>query len=73
MFGCLFEILFIIGIDPININSVLATFKLSRLLAINYFLRFSKSEFIAASTSFIDSPAAVRFASSANSRGFCFA
>ena len=60
MFGCLFEILFIIGLDPININSVLATVKLS-LLAINHFLRFSKSEFIAASTSFIDSPAAVRF------------
>jgi hypothetical protein len=37
----------------------LATFKLS-LLAINHFLRFSKSEFIAASTSFIDSPADLR-------------
>ncbi len=49
-------------------NSVLTTFKLS-LLAINKFLRFSKSEFTANSTSFIESPEAVRFASSANSRG----
>ncbi|CAB4002049.1 Hypothetical predicted protein, partial [Paramuricea clavata] len=49
-------------------NSVLATFKLS-LLAINQFLRFSRSEFTAISTSVIESPEAVRLVSSANRRG----
>ena len=38
------EIFLIIGLEPININSVLATLRLS-LLAINHFLRFSKSEY----------------------------
>ena len=50
-------------------NSVLATLKLS-LLAINHFLRFSKSEFTAAWTIGTESSEAVRFVSSANIRGF---
>ena len=41
-FGCELEIFFIMDFEPININSVLATLRLS-LLAINHFLRFSKS------------------------------
>ena len=53
----------------IRINSVLATFKLS-LLAINHFLRFSKSEFTAVSTSFTHCPEAVSLVSSVNIRGF---
>ena len=62
------EFFLIIAFEPININSVLATFRLS-LLAINHFLRFSKSEFTAVSRSVIESPEAVRFVSSANNRG----
>ena len=68
-FGWELEIFFIISFEPININSVLATLRLS-LLAINHFLRFSKSEFTAASRSVIEFAEAVRFVSSANNRGF---
>ena len=60
--------LFIICGEPVNINSVLVTFKLS-LFAINQFLGFCKSEFTAFSISVIEGPEAVRFVSSANSRG----
>ena len=41
------EIFFMIDFEQININSVLATLRLS-LLAINHFLAFSKSIFAAA-------------------------
>ena len=68
-FGCELEILFIMDFEPININSVLATLRLS-LSAINHFLRFSKSEFTAASSSVIEFAEAVKFVSSANNRGF---
>ena len=61
--------IFIIGFERININSVFATLRLS-LLAINHFLRFSKSEFAAASRSVKEFAEAVRFVSSANIRGF---
>ena len=47
---------------------VFATFRLS-LLAISDLRRSSRSEFVAISTSLIDSPVAVKFVSSANSRG----
>jgi hypothetical protein len=63
------EFFLIIAFEPVNINSVLATFRLS-FLAINHFLRFSKSEFTAVSRSVIKSPEAVRFVSSAKNRGF---
>ena len=53
--------------EPININSVLVTFKLS-LFAINQFLRFCKSDFTAFSISVIEEPEAVRLVSSANGR-----
>ena len=66
--GCSFEICVNIGLEPIIINSVFATFRLS-LLAISHFRRFSRSEFIAILTSLIDSPVAVKFVSSANSWG----
>ena len=59
---------FVICGEPINITSVLVTFKLS-LFAINQFLRFCISEFTALSISVIEGPEAVRFVSSANSRG----
>ena len=39
------------------------------LLAINQFLRFSRSEFTAFSISVMEGPEAVRFVSSANSQG----
>ena len=47
------------GFEPINMNSVLATLRQS-LLAINHFLRLSKSEFTAASKSIIEFVEAVR-------------
>ena len=61
-FGCELEIFFIIDFEPININSVLATLMLS-LLAIKHFLRFSKSEFTAASRSVIEFAEAIKFVS----------
>ena len=63
--------IFIMDFEPVNINSVLATLRLS-LLAINHFLRFSKSEFTAGSRSVIKFAEAVKFVSSANNRGFVF-
>ena len=63
------KIFLIIGLEPININSVLATLRLS-LFAINHFLRFSKSELTAVSRSVIEFAEAVKFVSSANNRGF---
>ena len=72
-FGWKFEVfLTICIIKPISINSVLATLRLSLLLAISHFLRFSKSEFTAALRSVTETPEAVRFVSSANNRGFVF-
>ena len=68
-FGCGLEIFFVMDFEPIIINSVLATLRLS-LLAINHFLRFSKSEFTAASRSVTEFAEAVKFVSSANNRGF---
>ena len=63
------EIFFIMDFEPINMNSVFATLRLS-LLAINHFLTFSKSEFAAASRSATEFAEAVKFVSSANNRGF---
>ena len=68
-FGCELEIYFIMDFEPININSVLATLRLS-LFDINHFQTFSKSEFSAASRSVIEFAEAVKFVSSANNRGF---
>ena len=62
------EIFFVIGFQPININSVFATLRLS-LLAINHFLRFSKSKFPAGLRSVKEFAEAVRFVTSANIRG----
>ena len=63
--------LFNIGLEPIGINSVLATLRLS-LFATNHFLRFSKSEFTAAWRSCIESPEAVIFVLSPHKQGFLF-
>ena len=68
-FGCELERFFIMDFEPININSALATLRLS-LLAINHFLTFSKSELAAASRSVTEYAEVVRFVSSANNRGF---
>mgnify|MGYP002803378104 CR=1 FL=1 len=58
------------GFGPININSVLATLWIGLLaIQINHFLRFSKSEFTAASRPVIEFAEAVRFVSSANNPG----
>jgi hypothetical protein len=56
-------------LGPMSINSVLAMFRLS-LFAHSHIRRFSKSEFIAFSTSLIVPPKAVRFESSAKGLGF---
>ena len=60
---------FIIGFEAININSVLAKLRLN-ILAINHFLRFSKSEFTAASKPAIEFAEAVKFVSSVNNFDF---
>ena len=65
------EIFLTICFEQISINSVFATLRLN-LLAISHFLRFSKSEFTAASKLVTETPEAVRFVSSANNRGFVF-
>ena len=70
-FGWKFEIFLTICFEPISINSVFATLRLS-LLAISHFLRFSKSEITAASRSVTETPEAVRFVSLANNHGFVF-
>ena len=63
---------FIMDFEPTNINSVLATLRLSvsdyQLLS-NNILTFSKSEFAAASRSVTEFAEAVKFVSSANNRG----
>ena len=58
------EIFFVIGFQPININSVAQS-----LLAINHFLRLSKSEFPAALRSVKEFAEAFRLVTSANIRG----
>ena len=63
------NLLLTICFEPIGTNSVFAPLRLS-LLAISHFLRFSKSEFTAASRSVTETLEAVRFVSSANNRGF---
>ena len=64
--------IFIMGFEPININSVLAALRLN-LLAINYFIRFPKSEFTAASSSVIEFAEALRFCVINKQPRFCVA